>query len=63
MTLVLKNEDAVAEFLEHVALLVRKRLVSGLSIEMHAGRPSRGTIVFAIEPEADDVASLKELGT
>lgn len=61
MTLTLRSEDAVAAFLEHVADLVRRKLVTGLSIDMHAGRPSRVVIVFAIDPPADEVETLKKI--
>lgn len=61
MTLTLKSEDAVATFLEHVADLVRKKIVTGLSIDMHAGRPSRVVIVFAVDPPVDVVEPLKAL--
>lgn len=61
MTLTLNTADAVAEFLEHVAALVRKGFVTSLLISMEDGRPSRVTIVFKHSPPADDVASLKAL--
>lgn len=65
MSLTLRSDDAVATFLEHVAGLVRRGLVTGLSIHMQRGQVSRVTIEFALGEPPDDptIETLKALDT
>jgi hypothetical protein len=60
MTIEFDSNEAIAEFLEHLARLIRLNQVEAISLEVRKDGPCRANVIFAPASVERSLTSLKE---